>query len=236
MIRVLIVEDDPMVAKFNQYYLELVEGFRCVGTAESAEAAKQLLERAKPQLILLELYMRRQDGFALLNYIRSRAQNIDVIVISAARDPESIIKTRQYGAVDYLIKPFHFSRFKTSLELYRDAYRAMNFCRVMSQNDVDRLIWRGDCQAASRRPLPKGLTSGTLQMVWEAITRQDSSGFSTSELSRAAGISRVSVRKYLDFLAGIGVLEKEIIYGTGGRPLDKFSTVPEKFSVVSMYF
>ncbi|MCM3698573.1 response regulator [Paenibacillus macerans] len=235
MIRVLIVEDDPMVAKFNQSYLELVEGFRCVGTAESAEAAKRLLERVKPQLILLELYMRRQDGFALLNYIRSRAQNIDVIVISAARDPESIIKTRQYGAIDYLIKPYHFSRFKTSLELYRDTYRAMNSCRVMSQNDVDRLIWRGDCQAASR-PLPKGLTSGTLQMVWEAIARQDNSGFSTNELSRTVGISRVSVRKYLDFLAGIGVLETEIIYGTGGRPLDKFWTVPEKSSMVSLYF
>ncbi|RRJ66737.1 response regulator [Paenibacillus oralis] len=235
MIRVLIVEEDPMVAKFNQSYLELVEGFRCVGTAESAETAKRLVERVKPQLILLELYMRRQNGFALLNYIRSRAQNIDVIIISAARDPASIIKTRRYGAVDYLIKPFHFSRFKTSLELYRDSYHAMNSCRVMSQNDVDRLIWRGDRQAAFR-PLPKGLTSGTLQMVWEAIARQDSSGFSTNELSRAVGISRVSVRKYLDFLAGIGALETEINYGTGGRPLDKFWTVPEKSSMVSLYF
>jgi len=57
MIKVLIVEDDPMVAKFNKYYLEQIEGFQLVAVASSAEAALKILEKEKIDLILLDIFI-----------------------------------------------------------------------------------------------------------------------------------------------------------------------------------
>lgn len=237
MIRVLIVEDDPMVAQFNRCYLEQVGGYHCIGAAASVDEAAILLERDRPQLILLDLYMRKKGGFDLLNKIRSNDANIDVIVISAARDPESIKKALQYGALDYLIKPFNFLRFKAALDNYRETYYRMNTPDNMSQDDLDQLIGRSPDRGGNTgmQSLPKGLTPGTLKILWEAIVKHGRS-FSTEELAQLSGISRVSVRKYLAFLLEIGVLQSELIYGTGGRPLDKFWTFPDKSKAVEMYF
>ncbi|WHX47739.1 response regulator [Paenibacillus woosongensis] len=233
MISVLIVEDDPMVAHFNRSYLEQVDGYCCIGTASSVAEAEILLECERPQLILLDLFMRTKDGFDLLNQIRSSDANIDVIVISAARDPERIKKALQYGAVDYLIKPFHFPRFKAALDHYRETYHRMIAPASMSQDDLDQLIRRSP-EEGKAQSLPKGLTPGTLKIVWEAIEGHRGS-FSTEDASRLSGISRVSVRKYLSFLLEIGVLQTEMIYGTGGRPLDIFHALPDKSKIVAMY-
>lgn len=181
--------------------------------------------------------MRKKDGFDLLNNIRSKDANVDVIVISAARDPERIKKALQYGAVDYLIKPFNFSRFKAALDSYRETCYRMNAPGSMSQDDLDQLIRRAPDQGESgeMRHLPKGLTPGTLKIVWEAIEEHGGS-FSTEDVSRLSGISRVSVRKYLSFLTELSVLESRIVYGTGGRPLDVFSALPDKSEIVDVYF
>ncbi len=71
MIKVLIVEDDPMVARFNQTYLEGVEGFDLVGTSNSIEDAKEKLKEYTVDLILLDVYMPGdQTGMDLLEQIR----------------------------------------------------------------------------------------------------------------------------------------------------------------------
>lgn len=111
MINVLIVEDDPMVAEFNRKYMEQVEGFRCGGWASSVEEARKFIAEQAIDLILLDVYMQESNGIDLLSFIRETGVNIDVIVISAASDMNSVKKAMNFGAVDYLIKPFHFNRF-----------------------------------------------------------------------------------------------------------------------------
>ncbi|MNP03948.1 Transcriptional regulatory protein DcuR [compost metagenome] len=233
MINVLIVEDDPMVAKFNQCYLEQIEGYHCVGQVASAEAAEGLLEEQQIDLILLDIYMRQKSGFELLNLIRSNAANVDVIVISALKDPGSIKKALQYGAIDYLIKPFSFARFKVALENYREVFLRMNSDENMSQDDLDKLT-RPLFHNNAPVHLPKGLTSGTLGIVWKAI-QQYEGNFSTDEIALLSGISRVSMGKYLSFLTDINVLETETIYGTGGRPMYKYHLIPDKEAMVENY-
>lgn len=233
MIDVLIVEDDPMVAQFNRHYLEQVEGFRCAGTAASVEEAERFLENSSPQLILLDLYLRQQGGLELLNRLRSRAENVDVIVISAVRDPELIRKTMQYGAMDYLIKPFQFSRFREALESYKETSRAMSAESPMSQLELDILMNKK--LATPVKELPKGLTKGTLQAVWDTVQVCSKDGFSTDDAAKLSGISRVSVRKYLDFLTSLGALEIKVVYGTGGRPLDLFLIHAEHRGMVEVY-
>jgi CitB family two-component system response regulator MalR len=234
MINVLIVEDDPMVAKINRCYLEQIEGYHCIGQVASIEEAEGLLEQQVVDLILLDIYMRKKSGFELLNLIRSNAKNVDVIVISALKDPGSIKKALQYGAVDYLIKPFNFSRFKVALENYRETFLRMSSDENMSQEDLDKLT-RPSLENSTPSQLPKGLTVGTLGVIWKVIQQHEGIHFSTEEITLLCGISRVSVGKYLSFLNELGVLESETIYGTGGRPLYKFNLIPDKEVMVEEY-
>lgn len=112
MIRVLIVEDDPMVAEFNKHYLEQIGGFALRGIAASVDEGLKLLEKKEIDLILLDIFMPGLSGLELLSQIRKMGKGVDVIVVSAAADSYSIKKALQYGAVDYLIKPFEFERFR----------------------------------------------------------------------------------------------------------------------------
>lgn len=236
MIRVLIVEDDPMVAEFNKMYLERVEGFRWLGTAASVEGARRVLieEKLEADLILLDIYMQKNNGLDLLPIIREIDRNMDVIVISAASDIQTVNKALRYGAVDYLIKPFQFSRFCEALTAYRQKMELQKNRQYWNQDELDSLIKSGRPASAASK-LPKGLTRQTLQGLWEWIQTQQAPYFSTEEASTAIHVSRVSTRKYLMFLEELGVLDADILYGTAGRPVNIYKPVPGRNNLVEQF-
>ncbi|ODA39128.1 response regulator [Desulfosporosinus sp. BG] len=218
MIKVLIVEDDPMVAEFNRRYLEQVEGFELIAIAPSVDDALQILDRQAVNLILLDIFMPGMNGFDLLTQVRKQGQGVDVIVVSAACDSQSIKKALRFGAVDYLIKPFEFERFKTALSAYREWVSMTKDQEKLSQAELDlRLLHPNPVSMPSE--LPKGLTRNTLKTVWENIQEMKEHSFSTEEMASRVGVSRVSMRKYLSFLTDIGVIGMEVIYGSVGRPV-----------------
>lgn len=121
MINVLIVDDDPMVAELNKYYLSQVSGFHCQATVATLSQARALLADASVSidLVLLDIYMQQENGLDLLPGLRELGEKTDVIIISSASDVNTVQKALHYGVVDYLIKPFQFSRFKEALSHYR---------------------------------------------------------------------------------------------------------------------
>ena len=62
MIRVLLVEDDPMVAELNRLYVNRVEGFEIVASVRNAQEAQVVLGERKVDLILLDIFMAGQNG------------------------------------------------------------------------------------------------------------------------------------------------------------------------------
>lgn len=234
MINVLIVEDDPMVAEMNKFYLEQIEDFRAEGWAESAEQALGLLDSAHYDLLLLDIYMKGSSGLELLSEIRRKALPTDVIVISAARDKNSIRQALNNGAVDYLIKPFEFNRFRLAMDAYRK--RAALFKRTGSivQSELDSITHAAADEGQSQ-PLPKGFTRQTLQAVWNAIEAASAEGFTSVDISAATGISRVSAGKYLTELEARGILEMELIYGTVGRPVQRYKITPHGKIQIAKY-
>jgi CitB family two-component system response regulator MalR len=89
---------------------------------------------------------------------------------------------------------------------------------VTSQDELDYQLLRRE-EKTILEELPKGLTKDTLKQIWDAIQEMKDGPFSTEDVVKIVGISRVSVRKYLNFLKGIGILEVKVIYGTVGRPV-----------------
>lgn len=227
MIHVLIVEDDPMVCQVNSMYLNEIEGFQLAGTASSVTEAKKLIEKMDIHLLLLDIYMPGgEDGLTLLSYIRKKQLDLDVIIISAASDTNRIHRAIQNGAADYIIKPFQFDRFRNAMVSYRERKSLVSNQTVLSQKEVDKLFL--DNRAAGEAAvLPKGLTQNTLEQILLIISRSEADGFSTEEIAEAAGISRISVRKYLSFLEKIDVVTSYISYGHIGRPLTRFCFVEE---------
>ncbi|MCM3118471.1 response regulator [Neobacillus sp. MER 74] len=218
MIRVMIVDDDPMVAEFNKRYLEQVPGFKLMAMAASVDEAIMKLEKLEIDLILLDIFMPGKLGLELLTYLRENEKETDVIIISAASDMERIKKALRYGAVDYLIKPFEFDRFSRALVDYKNQTEIIQTQHVINQDVLDQQILHRE-EKSLIEDLPKGLTKDTLKQIWEAIQELKNAPFSTEDVVKVVGISRVSVRKYLNFLKEIGILDVKVIYGTVGRPV-----------------
>lgn len=72
MIKVLIVEDDPMVCELNKRYLSQINGFKLVDTASSFEEAVKVLKKSQIDLILLDIFMPGKNGLDLFKYNSSR--------------------------------------------------------------------------------------------------------------------------------------------------------------------
>jgi two-component system, CitB family, response regulator MalR len=234
MIKVLIVEDDPMVAEFNKRYLQEMKGFSLLGIFHTVKDAITFLKNEQVDLVLLDVYMPGSTGLELLSFIREQNMAVDVILITAAADKEKIHTALRYGAVDYLIKPFEFERFNQALMKYKEKYNFFANKNLLSQEDLDKRIFSTDQKPVGEamNNLPKGLTSSTLQVVINMIKSKGNSQFTTDDISESTLISRVSVRKYLKFLTSLGVLEESLTYGIG-RPVYLYTLKADKLSKVN---
>lgn len=219
-MRVLIVEDDPMVMRLNVDYLARLEGVELVGQCESVPAALELLEHEPVDLLLLDVYLRNRSGLDVLRHLRAHDRNTDAVLITAASEIETVRAAQRLGARDYLVKPFSFERFRDAVEACRRAREALSrLPDQLGQGDIDRLFSQPPA-AELRRPgdLPKGLTPASLTQVVLAILALDEDSFTSETLLPATGMSRVSVRKYLKHLSDAQLLEESFHYGQIGRP------------------
>lgn len=234
MINVLIIEDDPMVAKFNALYLESIPGFTVAGIAKSAEEGWAFYQTNKVELILLDVYMGKKTGLELLIDFRRADDPVDVIIITAANDKQSVQTALRNGAVDYLIKPFSFERFQEALLQYAQKHGVMKDSENVSQEEIDTFLLRSGKQQMPTLELPKGLTGRTLSTIVLQIINRERKAFSVADLALETGISSVSVRKYLNYLVEMKMLSVDVIYQETGRPLNQYLVNPKRIDILQM--
>ncbi|KNC89114.1 two-component system response regulator DcuR [Trabulsiella odontotermitis] len=237
MFNVFIVEDDAMVAELNRCYVAQVPGFQCTGTASTLGEARERINdpTVAIDLILLDVWLRQENGLDLLPVLRASGRTADVIMISSASDAPTIQKSLHYGVVDYLIKPFKFPRFEEALTAWKTKETQFRAQKQYAQADIDRLLHGVAPDAAESHTLPKGLTLPTLRTLCQWIDAHADLEFSTDDLSTAVGISRVSCRKYLIWLAQINVLFTRIQYGTTGRPVYRYHLLTEQHALLKQF-
>src|SRR3989449_10019805 len=100
---VLVVDDDPIVLDVVVRYLER-DGFRTL-TAADGEAARAVLERESPSLIVLDVMLPGMDGLSLCRWIRATS-DLPVILLTARGEEADRIVGLELGADDYVTKPF----------------------------------------------------------------------------------------------------------------------------------
>ncbi len=101
--RVLVVEDDPNISDLIRTNLS-ARGYDVVLSADGREV-ERLLERERPDIVLLDLTLPDADGFELCRQIRSRSP-VGIIVVSARGGESDKVRALNQGADDYLTKPF----------------------------------------------------------------------------------------------------------------------------------
>ncbi|MCC0094259.1 response regulator [Streptomyces flavotricini] len=212
-VRVLVVEDDPVAADAHALYVGRVPGFTAVGAVHSLAGATRVLERTRVDLLLLDLTLPDGHGLRFARGLRASGHPVDVIVVTSARDLAVVRESVSLGVVQYVLKPFAFPTLRERLLRYAE-FRA-TAGEAAGQGDVDRAL------AALRAPgpaeLPKGLSAPTLDRVG-ALLRAAPEGLTAAGAAGAAGISRITARRYLEHLVDTGRADRTPRYGQVGRP------------------
>lgn len=223
-LRVLVVDDVPAVVDLHSRFVDSHPRCEVVGTGRSGPEAIAAVRLLGPDLLLLDVYMPGLSGIDVLRELRADAgiAQPDVIAVTAARDIDTVRDARTMGVRHYLVKPF------TALELHeriddvlRDRANLADADRTLDQSEVDAVM-----RAADRRSLPKGLSPETLGLVVGALDRLGES--SAGAVAESIGLSRVSCRRYLQYLAASGAAERTLDYATAGRPGTRYRLVESK--------
>ncbi|TDB69832.1 response regulator [Micromonospora sp. KC723] len=215
-IRVLVVEDEELIAQAHRAYTERIPGFRVVAVARTAREALAVLRSGDGvDLVLLDFHLPDMHGLEVCRAMRAAGSAADVLAVTSARDLSMVRAAVALGVTHYLLKPFTFAAFRDKLERYA-AYRAQASAggAVAAQHEVDRMF--ATLRGTAPDTLPKGLVAATLDAVLDALRSRP--GQSASEVAERTGMSRVTARRYLEHLADTGRVNRSPRYGTPGRP------------------
>ncbi|MET3142729.1 MULTISPECIES: response regulator [unclassified Arthrobacter] len=230
-IRVLVVEDEPVASAAHAAYVGRMTGFMLAGTAPDGQSALRLLGElaaaGEPvELVLLDMNLPDLHGLDIARRMRAAGILADIIAITAVREVAIVRSAVAIGVVQYLIKPFTFATFEDKLSSYRLfrqqlATPGSGAGRTgASQSEVDQAF--ASLRAPSEMPLPKGLSVSTLGSVRDYL-KHNSGSVSATEVMVALGMSRVTARRYLEYLADAGIASRAPRYGTPGRPENEYA-------------
>jgi response regulator of citrate/malate metabolism len=225
MIRTLIVEDDPIAAAAHASYVGRVPGFTVSASAATGADALRALATNPVDLVLLDVHLPDTNGLEVLRRMRAAGHTTDVIMVTRARDLTVVQAAVAFGATQYLVKPFTFGSVRRKLESYLEYRERLGAGPVVAQDDVDGLF--GTLRApADATGLPKGVNRASLDAVTAVLADALPAGRTAAEVGDAVGASRVTARRYLEYLAETGLAERHSRYGAAGRPQTEYRWRP----------
>ena len=215
MIRVLVVEDEPVAAEAHRTYVDGTPGFVTAAVAGTGAVALEALARTPLDLVLLDMNLPDTHGVELCRRIRAARLDVDVLAVTSARELATVRAAAAQGVVGYLLKPFTSAALRDRLQAYAE-YRARvrGQGEAAGQEDVDRALAGARPQRAA--PLPKGMHPQTLDAVVAAL--RGAEGLSAAETAETLGTSRITARRYLEYLVEAGLATRTPRYGGAGRP------------------
>ncbi|MEH7305526.1 response regulator [Neobacillus drentensis] len=224
-IKVAIAEDDFRVADIHEKFLKRFKEIEVIGKSLTGDQTLQILTEKTPDLLILDVYMPDMLGSDLLPIIRERFPKVGIIMITAATDKAFIEKALGYGVEHYLIKPVNKDRFDEVILEYIKKHSLITSSQDIDQNYVDLLFGNKKIEKVGKGTgLPKGIDEITLGKVKSALQMKNQ-GLSAEEVGKEIGASRITARRYLEYLSSIKEAKAEVVYGIVGRPERKYYPV-----------
>ena len=179
-----------------------------------------MVQSLRPDLLLLDLYLPDGNGLDLMRSLADLglSPQPDFIVITAARDIDSVRRAMQLGAMYYLVKPFGFVQLREQLTAYQRLREGLDEVAVANQETVDALygLLRGPAARTADRRLPP-----TMAQVLVKV-RQATVDISAVEVAEQLGVSRATAQRYLADLVRRGLVDLSLHYGNAGRPEHRY--------------
>lgn len=219
--RVLIVEDDFRIAQIHQELLEQDPRFQVVQSCREGTKALEWIS-ANPEgvdLVFLDVYLPDVEGLSLLWEIRRRSRQWDIVMLTAAKEVETVEEALRAGVFDFLIKPIQADRMRSMLERFVQRRLISSQQRELNQEQLDFALGNISTHPSGfqKRSLPKGVDALSLQTMLQALD-QAQHPLTASELATQTGTSRSTARRYLEYLVAQGQARVEQVYGEVGRP------------------
>lgn len=115
MIRIMIVDDHPVVREGLEAMLESAKGFRVVAAAEDGETAVAKVAEANPDILVLDIRLPGMDGFATLEAIRGKRPGQKALLLAGMPLKSELTRARETGASGYLPKNIDHRRLLEAL-------------------------------------------------------------------------------------------------------------------------
>jgi response regulator of citrate/malate metabolism len=215
-LRVLIVDDDEVVAHLHEAFLAALDGFVVCAIAGTGPEAVAAIRSTAPDIVLLDMHLPGFSGLEVLRVVRADpGRRFEVIAVTAARDVDTVREARRAGVRHYLAKPFSSDDLRRRLADLRDDFAAAR-TSTLAQSQIDDVMASRTFTGA----LPKGLSVETLEAIRAALEQLP--GSSAAEIGDHAGLSRVSARRYLEHLVNGGAATRTLDYASAGRPTTRY--------------
>ncbi len=201
-IRVLIVDDHPMVRQGLRTFLDVQNDIQVVGEAADGETGVRVAGEVGPDVVLLDLRMPDSDGVVVLNGLRAHGSAARVLVVTSFTDPATVLSALRAGAAGYVYKD-------VDPQALAAAIRAVHAGHVLLHPDVARLLISatpyagtpgGEGNAAPR----DRLTARELEVLAELAR-----GRSNREIARTLGLAEKTVKTHVSAILGkLGVQDR----------------------------
>lgn len=223
MYRVIIVEDDPMVGAINRQYVDMNPRFKTAGVFKNGKDGLSYVKRYPVDLVILDYYMPVMDGMEFIRQIEALEPRPEVIMVTAANETETVKKLLGAGVVDYLVKPFEYARFEQALDAFARRQELIAASgKSMGQKEIDSIMGGGKIDGQGAVKMQKGLQEHTLEMVRQYMKANPEQEFTSEEIAEQVHLSRVTIRRYVNYMLETHEIVSAIDYQTGGRPSIKY--------------
>ncbi|PTY37556.1 two-component system response regulator [Saccharospirillum sp. MSK14-1] len=225
-LKLLIVEDDPQIAEIQRRFVERLGNVELAGIAHNLTDAEDLVDVLQPDLMLLDVFFPDGNGLDLLRRLRARNGHTDIILITAAREVETLRSALHGGVFDYILKPLVYERLEEAIYNYRQHRDRLDNLERVAQKEVDALLPRAHNETGNEpERLPKGIDALTLDTIRKVL--QEDGNWSADAVGQRIGASRTTARRYLEYLVSAGELIAEVNYGSVGRPERRYRLLPK---------
>ncbi len=184
-IRVLIVEDQAVVREGLAAILSYQADIEVVGQAKDGIEAVEMLEDAKPDVILLDLVMPRQDGLTTIPILKEKKPDVHILVLTSFADNDRVYQAIKFGAQGYMLKDATHTQL---LQGIRDVAQGLSTLYPSIAMRVIRELNNPTDLMYTTEPLtPRELE--TLRLI--------SSGLSNQEIGQKLFVQESTVAKYV---------------------------------------
>lgn len=184
-IRILLVDDHPMVRTGVELYLSSQKGFQVVGQTGNGEEAISLAESLRPDIVCMDLVMPGMDGITATQRIKERLPDTQILAVTSFVDIERVLAAIRSGASGYLMKDASPSELARAIHMLAngDMYLHPEAARKLAQHFRPK---------DAKDPLMPVLTTRE-----EEILRQVARGLNNQDIANDLGISLKTVKAHI---------------------------------------